>query len=101
MQEKLDFAGVEGILSRFLNPNCLLLKQVNKEVTNELPLLLRLSDALETLEKPLRPVNNREVNVEMLLEHLLDLLALVETHDTVVNEDSVEAITCEILANAH
>lgn len=96
MQEKLDFAGVRGILGRLLNPNCFLLEQIDKEIANKLSLLLRLSDALETIEESLRPINNREVDVEVLLEHLLHLLALVETHYAIVDEDSVEPITWEM-----
>lgn len=49
--------------------------------SNDLALLLGLVDILETAQEQVGTVDHREVDAQVGLESLLDLLALVETHD--------------------
>lgn len=53
-----------------------------KGLSNDLALLLRLPDALEATEEKLGAIDHRKVDSEMLLKSFLDLLALVETHQS-------------------
>jgi hypothetical protein len=49
--------------------------------TDDLALLLRLVNALEAAKEELGTVDDGQVDTEVLVEGLLDLLALVEAHD--------------------
>ena len=61
-------------------------------VADKLPLLFGVRDALEALHEALRRVNDGEVDAEVLAEGLLDLLALVEAHEAMVDEDGVATV---------
>lgn len=60
--------------------------------TNDLPLLFGIRNTLKTAQEELASLDNCEVNAKVLSERLLDLLALIETHTTSVNEDGMEAV---------
>lgn len=61
--------------------------------SNNLALLLRLSDTLEAAEKQVGPVDDSQVDAKVLLQRLLDLLAFIQAHDAIINEDSMKSIT--------
>ena len=58
-------------------------------VADKLPLLLGVRDAGKARHEPLLRVDNREVDAEVPAERLLDLVALVQPHKTVVNQHGV------------
>lgn len=66
--------------------------EVRTSGTNDLPLLFGISNTLKTAQEELASLNNCEVNAKVVSERLLDLLALIETHTTSVNEDGMEAV---------
>lgn len=49
--------------------------------SNDLALLLGLMDILETAQEQVGTIDHSEVDAQVGLESLLNLLALVETHD--------------------
>jgi hypothetical protein len=59
---------------------------------DNLALLFRFGNTLETAEEQVARVDNGEVNAEVLPERFLDLLALVEAHAPVVDENGLEAV---------
>lgn len=93
MDEKLHLAGIGRVLSRFFNLDGLLLEQFDEEIANDLTLRLRVAYALEALKKYRRPVNDGQVDTEMLLERLLHLLAFIETHHPVIHKNCVKSVT--------
>ena len=66
LKEPLNLAGIGCVLSRLLNPDGLLLENVDEGIANELALLLGVLDALEASEELLRRIYDREVDTEML-----------------------------------
>ena len=64
---------------------------INECVTDDLSLLLRVSDTLEEAEEEVRGVHKLDINTRGS-EGLDDLLGLVESQDTVVDEDGVESL---------
>jgi hypothetical protein len=56
--------------------------------SDNLSLGLRLSDTGKTAEEKLGSVDNGEVDTQVLVKGFLDLLALVQAHQTLVNQDS-------------
>lgn len=87
LQEELDLATALG-----LDLLGLRLKDINELATNELALLLGVGLALETSQELLASIDHGKVDFELILENLLDKLALVETHAAVVNQDGMEAV---------
>lgn len=92
LEEVLDLAGVGGVLGGLFDSDGLLLEEVDEGAADDLALGLGLGEALEAAEEEVGAVDDGEVDAEVLLECLLYLLALVKTHDTVVNEDGVESV---------
>jgi len=88
LQEPLDLTGTLG-----LNSSGLSLEHIDELATNELALLLGVILTLKTSEELLTGINDSQVNTQLLLQHILDESALVQTHATVVNKDSVETVT--------
>lgn len=88
LEEELDVgtrsAGDLGSLS---------LEDLNEGVSNNLALLLWVLNTLELGEELLGGIDNLEVDTESLGESLLDDGTLVQAHDTVVDEDGVEAVS--------
>lgn len=92
MDKELYLAGVGCVLSRLFDPDSLLLEQLDEKVSDDLPLRLGLADALESLKEYRRTVDDGQVDAEMFLECLLDLLAFIETHHTIIHENGVESV---------
>lgn len=88
MQEELNLPGALG-----LDLPGLVLEDVDELATNELALLLGVVDALKTSQKLLAGINNGKIDTELLLQNLLDQLALVQAHTAIVDQYSFEAIT--------
>lgn len=94
LKEELDLSGSWRVGSSLLDLDGLLLENLNKGVTDELALgLWIIVDALKTSEEAVASINNSKVDAKVALKSLLDLRALIQAHDTVINEDSVEAIS--------
>lgn len=79
------------LLGGGLNLGCLLLKNVDECVTNDLPLLLGVFDTREELEEAVGGVDNREIHTEVAVEALVDGGGLIHPENTVVHHDSVES----------
>ena len=94
---RLDHVGVERPLHEPADvaelPR-LLLEDADELAADDLPLLLRLLDAVEQLEESLLRLHVDERDVEMLAERLDDLLGLVLAQQAVIDEDA-----CELLPN--
>lgn len=87
LEEPLDLSVALG-----LNLARLILENVNELAADELALLFGVVHALKTSEELLPGVNDRQVDSKLLLENLLDLLALVQSHAAVVDENGVESV---------
>ena len=57
------------------------MEAIHTSGSNDLALLLRLVNILETTQEQLSAINNGQVDAKVGLESLLDLLAFVEAHD--------------------
>lgn len=79
------------LLRRSLDLGRLLLKHLDKGVTDDLALALRVLDALESGEEEFRGVHHGEVHAEVDSQHLMHLGSLVHPQNTVVNHDRVKA----------
>jgi hypothetical protein len=99
--KRLNHVGVKSSLEKEVDVSTgllhdtvgLTLEDLNEEVSNDLTLLLRLLNTLEAGQELSAGVNNGKVDSEVLGQGLVDGLTLVETHDTVVDEDSVETVS--------
>ena len=87
LEEPLDLSVALG-----LNLARLILENVDELAADELALLFGVVHALQTSEELLTGVNDRQVDSKLLLENLLDLLALVQSHAAVVDENGVESV---------
>jgi hypothetical protein len=87
LQEELDLAVALG-----LDLLGLRLEDIDELATNELALLLGVGLALESSQELLASINDGKVDLKLILENLLDKLALVETHAAIVNQDGMEAV---------
>ena len=97
LQEEADLGALAGLLGGLLDLLGLGLEHVDELAADELALLLRVVQALETLEEVLGGVDDGQVDAQVLLEVALDLLALVEAHDAVVDEHGPEAVADGLL----
>jgi hypothetical protein len=61
--------------------------------SNDLPLLLGVRNTRKTTQEKVGSIDNCEINAEVLSESLLDLLTLIETHTSVINENGLEAVS--------
>ena len=86
--DRLDDVRVQGALEEL---GRLLLEHLDERVADDLALGLGVLDALELAEEELGRVDDRQVDAEVLAEHLVDLLGLVQAQDAVVDHDGVEA----------
>lgn len=82
----LDFSCIGRILGFRLNPDSLLFEDIDEEISNYFALPFWVDDALEGIEEPLAGIHYSKRDAEVLREGLLDLLTLIETHKTIVNE---------------
>ena len=92
---RLDHVGVERALhepAHVAELPRLLLEDADELAADDLPLLLRLLDAVEQLEEPLLRLDVDERDVEVLAERLDDLLRLVLAQQAVVDEDARELL---------
>ncbi len=92
---RLDHVGVERPLHEpadVAEPPRLLLEDADELAADDLPLLLRLLDAVEQLEEPLLRLHVDERDVEVLAERLDHLLGLVLAQQAVVDEDAGELL---------
>jgi hypothetical protein len=87
LQEELNLAVALG-----LDLLGLRLEDIDELATDELALLLGVELALQTSQELLASINDGEVDTQLILENLLDQLALVETHAAVVNKNGVETV---------
>lgn len=92
LQEPLD-------LSRVLRLELLdlLLKDIDELSTDELPLGLGVFNTLQALQELVTGIGHHEVDTELFTQSLLDLLALVQTHASIVDQHSMEAIANSLL----
>lgn len=118
LKEPLDLAGVGSVLGLLLNALSLLLEQVDdcflsiphsttqkKDEweyghtgrANDLALLLGLKDTGKATQEQVRGIHNRQVDAQVLAQRRLDLLALVEAHQAVVDQHGVEPVTNRLL----
>lgn len=86
-----------GVFSGSFNLGHFLFKHLDKSVANKFPFLLWFCDTLETIQEALRCIDNRQVNAKMFVKPLLDILAFVQSHASVVNENGVETIADSLL----
>jgi 3-deoxy-D-manno-octulosonate 8-phosphate phosphatase KdsC-like HAD superfamily phosphatase len=92
LKEPLNLSTLSSsILELLVQTLGLLLEHLNEGVSDDLALLLGIGDALELAEEELGSVDDGEVDAEVLAEHLVDLLGLVETEDSIVDHDGVES----------
>ena len=87
LEEELDLLAVLGG-----DAGGLALEDVDEGVADDLALLLWVGDALEVAEELGAGVDDGEVDAEAVGEDLLDVGGLVESEDTVVDEDGVESV---------
>jgi len=91
LEEPLDLAALGArLLDVALELGRLLLEHLDERVADDLALGLGVLDALELAEEELGRVDDRQVDAEVLAEHLVDLLGLVQAQDAVVDHDGVE-----------
>lgn len=57
-----------------------------EKTTDDLSLLLGVNDTSKRVEETIGSVNNSEGDTQMLSKCLLDLLALIKTHHTIVDK---------------
>lgn len=92
LKEPLDLSTLSSsILELLVQALGLLLEHLDEGVADDLALLLGVGNALELAEEEVGSINDGEVDAEVLAEHLVDLLGLVETENSVVDHDGVEA----------
>jgi len=93
LEQPLDLATLGARLFNVgLELGRLLLKHLDEGVADDLALGLGVLDALELAEEELGRVDDRQVDAEVLAQHLVHLLGLVEAQDAVVDHDGVEAV---------
>lgn len=80
------------LLCRCFDLCCLLLKDIDEGITDDLPLLLRILNTLQPLEEEVGCVDDGEIDSKVFIQHLVDLLALVGAEDAIVDHDGMEAI---------
>jgi hypothetical protein len=102
LQEPFNRAGVGSVLGLLFDPKSFLLEEIDDCIyvrgfqalaeeergskhtggSDDLALLLGLVDTLEAAKEQLSSVDDSQVDAEMLVKGLLDLFALVQTHDS-------------------
>lgn len=97
LQEEADLGALAGLGGGLLDLLGLGLEHVNELAADELALLLGIVETLEALEEVLGGVDDGQVDAQVLLEVALDLLALVQAHDAVVDEHGPEAVADGLL----
>ena len=75
----------------------LFFEDIDEGVADKLPLLLRVCDALETVEEPLRGIDDSQVDTEVLSESFAHGFGFVQAQAAVVHEDGVESVTNGLL----
>lgn len=96
----LNDIGVQGALQQevhiptaFLHdPFRLPLEDLDERVPDDLSLLLWIFDALQFPQELFTGVDDGQVDAQPFRQRLVDDPALVEAHDTIVDEDSVEPV---------
>lgn len=83
---------VHGTARLLHNPLCLTLEDLNEGVSNDLALPLRIINSLQLPQELLTGIYNSQVDAKMLGQRLVDDLALIQSHHTVIDEDSVETV---------
>lgn len=66
--------------------------EIRTRRSDNLPLLFGIGDTFETAQEELASVDNCEVDTKVLCQLLLNLIALIETHASIVDEDGLEAV---------
>jgi hypothetical protein len=61
--------------------------------SNDLPLLLGVGNTRKATQEKVGSLDNCEIDAKVLSESLLDLLALIQTHASIVNENGLEAVS--------
>ncbi len=93
LEEELNLSSLWRVGSSLLNLESLSLENLNEGVSDELSLgLWVIVDALQASEETVSGIDDSQVDTKVSLESLLDLGALVQAHDTVVDENRVEAV---------
>ena len=67
------------------------LKHVDERVADDLALLFRVLDAVQTREEEIGRVDDGQVHAEILVEHLVHLPRLVEPQHAIVDHNRVES----------
>lgn len=66
--------------------------KVRTRRSNDLSLLFRVGNTLQTTHKQLASIDNCEINAKVLPESLLDLFAFVQAHKSIIDGDSMKAV---------
>ena len=77
--------GVIALLFKFFD---LLVENFDKAVADDLTLFFRVGDSFEAIEEEFRSLSNTNVEVEVIAVKLLDLFTLMETEQSVIDEDA-------------
>src|SRR4051812_40870667 len=92
----LDHVGIQRALreeSRILDPICLGLKDVDEFLADDLPLLLRIGNTRERVEKTIGCVDDVQIDLEVMLERAIYELALVAAKQSVIDENALKLLT--------
>ena len=94
-QTGLHHVGIDGALGKEVHSADLLgllLKHADEFLADDLALALRLGDAGQLGQKARAGVDTANVHVELVLHHLLHLIALVLAQQAVIHEDAGQLI---------
>jgi len=98
LKEELNLSSLWRIGRSRFDLQSFSLEDLDESVANELSLgLWVIGDALQPSKEYLRGIDNGKIDTKMLGEGLLDCLAFVKAHNTIVNEDSMEALANGLL----
>ena len=93
---RLDDVGVERPLDQepdvTLNVPCFRFEHVDERMADAAPLLLRVRDTHELVEKPLARIHDAQIDAQVSPEGPLDLLPLPFAQQSVVDENAGQAI---------
>ena len=87
----MDTGSAPRATHRAADALCLLLKDLDERVANDLPLRLGVSDARKLAQEEVRGVDGVQVHAAVVAQPPQDLRALVLAQHAVVDEDGVEA----------
>ena len=81
----LSEESVVALLFKFFD---LLVENFDKAIADDLTLFLRIGDSFEAIKEEFRFLSNTDVEVEVIAVKLLDLFSLMETEQSIIDEDT-------------